>query len=199
MLVTRLEELSKTRTRVYIDYEFAFVLYKGELRRYHVIEGKELLEEDYKELTETILPKRAKARCMHLLEKRTYTEQQLYNKLKQDYIPTYIQGAIDYVKSYGYVDDEQYAYDYITYHMEGKSKRQLSLDLYKRGIPKEMIQNKLEELLESNEEREIELIQKLLAKKQYDSTQATKEEKERWIGRLLRRGFSYDKIKQCVL
>ncbi len=199
MLVTRLEELSKTRTKVYIDYEFAFVLYKGELRHYHVTEGKELLEEDYNELTETIIPKRAKARCMHLLEKRTYTEQQLYNKLKHDYIKTYIDIAIEYVKSYGYVDDVQYAFDYVTYHMEHKSRQQLCIDLYKKGIAKEIIKDTLEELIEGNEEREIQLIQKLLTKKNVDLSQLTQEDRKRWIGRLLRQGFSYDKIKKCIL
>lgn len=36
MLVTQVTELSKSRSKVYIDQEFAFVLYKGELRLYHI-------------------------------------------------------------------------------------------------------------------------------------------------------------------
>ena len=47
MLVTQVTELSKSRSKVYIDQEFAFVLYKGELRLYHIKEGQQLSEEDY--------------------------------------------------------------------------------------------------------------------------------------------------------
>ena len=42
MVVTRVEELSRSRSKVYIEEEFAFVLYKGELRLYHVRQGEEL-------------------------------------------------------------------------------------------------------------------------------------------------------------
>lgn len=48
MLVTQVTELSKSRSKVYIDQEFAFVLYKGELRLYHIKEGEPLKEEDYR-------------------------------------------------------------------------------------------------------------------------------------------------------
>ena len=47
MLVTQVTELSKSRSKVYIDQKFAFVLYKGELRLYHIKEGEELRTEDY--------------------------------------------------------------------------------------------------------------------------------------------------------
>ena len=48
MLVTQVTELSKSRSKVYIDQEFAFVLYKGELRLYHIKESEELRPEDYR-------------------------------------------------------------------------------------------------------------------------------------------------------
>ena len=48
MLVTQVTELSKSRSKVYIDQKFAFVLYKGELRLYHIKEGEELRTEDYR-------------------------------------------------------------------------------------------------------------------------------------------------------
>ena len=38
MTVTKIEPLSKTRYKVYLDGQFAFTLYKGELSRYHIAE-----------------------------------------------------------------------------------------------------------------------------------------------------------------
>ena len=55
MLVTQVTELSKSRSKVYIDQEFAFVLYKGELRLYHIKESEELRPEDYRTITAGIL------------------------------------------------------------------------------------------------------------------------------------------------
>ena len=68
MLVTQVTELSKSRSIVYIDQEFAFVLYKGELRLYHIKEGQLLSEEDYRTIMQEVLPKRAKLRAMNLLQ-----------------------------------------------------------------------------------------------------------------------------------
>ena len=41
MLITQIEELSKSRSRIFIDEEFAFVLYKGELRSFRIRLGEE--------------------------------------------------------------------------------------------------------------------------------------------------------------
>ncbi len=40
MTVTKIEEVTKVKCRIEIDQEFAFVLYKGELRMYHIREGE---------------------------------------------------------------------------------------------------------------------------------------------------------------
>ena len=82
MRVTEIEELSKARSRVFIDNEFAFVLYKGELRSYHMVVGKEIDQKDYEDIVGKVLPKRAKLRAMNLLKNREYTVKQLHDKLK---------------------------------------------------------------------------------------------------------------------
>ena len=45
MTVTCVEPVTKTKSRVFIDGEFAFILYKGELFHYHIVENKEIKEE----------------------------------------------------------------------------------------------------------------------------------------------------------
>lgn len=45
MQVTKIEELSKSRCKVYLDQELAFILYKGELRSLQVKEGKPFSED----------------------------------------------------------------------------------------------------------------------------------------------------------
>ena len=67
MRVTKIEELSKARCKIFIEQEFAFVLYKGELRLYRIREDEEITQADYQEIMEKVLPKRAKLRAMNLL------------------------------------------------------------------------------------------------------------------------------------
>ena len=101
MIVTDMIPLTKNRYKVYIDNEFAFVLYKGELHIYHIEMGETLQEADYAEIMQVLLPKRAKLRAMNLLQKRNYTQKQLEDKLREGFYPeTLIQDAIVYVKSY---------------------------------------------------------------------------------------------------
>ena len=115
MLVTQVTELSKSRSKVYIDQEFAFVLYKGELRLYHIKEGQQLSEEDYRTIMREVLPKRAKLRAMNLLQGREYTTAQLRTKLQQGFYPAeIIEQAIVYVAGFHYIDDLRYAVDDIT-------------------------------------------------------------------------------------
>ena len=83
MTVTKIEPVTKTRFRVYIDEQFAFVLYNGELSRYHIAVDSELDEEDYNEIFRDIIVKRVKARALHLLSDMGRTEAQLRSKLEQ--------------------------------------------------------------------------------------------------------------------
>lgn len=199
MIVTQITELSKNRSKVYIDQEFAFVLYKGELRLYHIQEGEEVRQQDYENIIRVILPKRAKLRAMNLLQKRTYTEKQLRDKLQEGFYPSDIlEQAIVYVKSFHYLNDEQYALDYITYNEERKTIRQMEVDLYKKGINREIFQKactKWEEL--NGRQDEESMIQKLLEKKNYQKDCDIKE-KQKIFAFLMRKGYSAETIRRVM-
>ena len=83
MTVTKIEPLSKTRYKIFIEGQFAFSLYKGELSCYHIAEEC-VLEEDVYEAIRKIVIKRAKLRAMHLLSDMGRTESQLRTKYRRD-------------------------------------------------------------------------------------------------------------------
>ena len=87
MTVTSIVPEGRTKYAVAIDGECMFTLYKGELSRYRIREGGELSEEAYAEIMQTLLPKRAKLRCMNLLKSRSYTRRQLMDKLRAGKYP----------------------------------------------------------------------------------------------------------------
>ncbi|MDO4305063.1 MAG: regulatory protein RecX [Bacillota bacterium] len=201
MIVTDIREVSRSKVKIEIDSEFAFVLYKGELRMYGIRQGEELSETGYHELTEQVLPKRAKMRAMNLLKSRSYTSCQLKNKLIMGgYSEQIAQEAIDYVASFGYIDDEQYARDFIAYNMEQKSRQRIMTDLMKKGISKEIFQRAWEEIVgEDSGELEREQIRSLIAKKNFSVQDASSADIQRMMGFLFRRGFSIDAIRNVLL
>lgn len=200
MIVTDVVEFDKKRSKIFIDGEFAFVLYKGELKDYSVKAGKELSESDYREILEIVLPKRCKLRAMNLLQKKDYTEKQLRNKLLEGLYPgEIVDEAIEYVKSYNYLNDERYARDYITYHMSTRSRTRIIQDLTGKGISKDDLMPIIEELYaEDNGEAELDQIKTLLVKKHYDPQTSDYKEKQKIMAFLMRKGYNLSDIKRAM-
>ena len=200
MIVTDIVELTKSRSKVYLDGEFAFVLYKGELRLYHIAKGTELSEEDCEEIMHKILPKRAKKRCLMLLQKRDYTEEELRRKLRDgEYPAACIDEAIEYVKSYHYVDDFRYCMSYISCHGDKYSRQQILSRLLAKGVEKNCILQAYEESMDKGEvASEEELIYAALAKKHFDISTVDNKTRQKMYRHLLYKGFSADGVSRIL-
>lgn len=198
MIISEITEVSKSKVKIVLDNEFAFCLYKGELRAYKLNVGQEFTDEMYSEIIDKVLLKRAKLRAMHLLEKRDYTEHKLREKLMDgEYPEDIIDKALAYVISYGYVDDVRYAKSYIEYAKNTKSKKQIEMDLFRKGISKDDMETAFDDS-EFNADSEEELIRGLLVKKHYNFEESDYENKKKMIGYLYRKGFTLDKIYKVM-
>lgn len=200
MTVTGIEEISQSRCRIYVDGNFAFVLYKGEIRLYKIREQEEISEETYRKITEEVLVKRAKLRCMNLLKSRPYTEYQLREKLRQGEYSQEIQDtAIAYVKSFGYVDDVQYAKDYALSQTETKSRRAISESLMRKGIAKEIVEEVFADLEEDgNMSDERKLAEKWMEKKKFSPEKADYKEQQKMAAFLYRKGIPMEVIRKAI-
>ncbi len=201
MRVTEIEEISKSRARVYIDEEFAFVLYRGELRSFHIRAGEEVDEEAYRSIMDEVLPKRAKLRAMNLLQSREYTVRQLHDKLKEGGYPEDIIGqALDYVESFHYTDDLRYATGFIRSHEGDRSRRRIEQDLLRRGIDRAVLEQAWaawEE--EGGVQEEGAMIRALLEKKGFDRETADLKQRQKMYGFLMRKGFQAEQVRRAVL
>ena len=200
MRVTHIEELSKSRSRIFIDGEFAFVLYKGELRLYHVAVGEELSREDYQIIMGQVLPKRAKLRAMNLLKSREYTTKQLCDKLKKgDYPEEIIKEALDYVERFHYTDDLRYAVNYISGHEATRSRIRIEQDLLNRGIDRATLERAWQEWeSRGGIQDEQSMIKELFRKRGYDPARADRKEVQRMGAFLMRRGFSGESVRKAL-
>lgn len=200
MEITKIEEITGSRNKIYIDEEFAFVLYKGELRHYKLMVGEEITEEIYYDIVNILLVKRAKRRGMALLKSRPYTEKQMCDKLRQGYYPeSVISQALLYLESYGYLDDARYALDYIDYHKEAKSRRRLEQDLIRKGIEKPVIAEALTAWeAQGNKVEETDQIARWIRKKAYDIRTNDLKEKQKMAAFLFRKGFNLSNIQKAL-
>jgi regulatory protein len=200
MIITDITELSKSKYKIFIDNEFAFVLYKGELRQYGIKKDEEIKKDIYDEIVSKVIPKRAKLRAMHLLEKRPYTERDMRNKLKEGlYDQDSIDEAIDYLKSFGYIDDHAYATQYIDTYTQNRSARRLEQDLMKKGINKDVISEVLAIKRDEGELGDEEsMIRSLLEKRGFDPENSDSKTIAKNVRFLYQKGFSPETIARVM-
>ncbi len=200
MIVTKIEEFSKSRMKIFIDEEFAFVLYKGELRLYGIKEGHEISRNNYEVIENDILPKRAKLRVMNLLKSRDYTKEQLRRKLSEGFYPArVIDEAIKYVEDYHYIDDYRYCLQFIEYNAETKSRQRMIRDLCLKGIEKEIILRAINEI--GNNALlycEDALIKDIIKKRNFDITTSDLKEKQKIMRYLYNKGFSIESVNKAI-
>ena len=195
MIVTKIEKISSARSKVYINEKFAFVLYKGELSEFHIKENSPL-DEDQMNLINEKLTKRAKLRAMHLLESMGRTEEQLRKKLQTSGYPdTAVEEAIRYVKSFGYINDDAYIYNFAESRKNKKSRREICASLMQKGLGADQINRVLDEIYENHSERSA--IEDIIRKKRWDIENADFKEKSKMEAYLVRKGFKYDDIKSA--
>ena len=61
-MVTAVTPVNKQMCKVFLEEDFAFVLYKSEAAHYHIEEGAELSRETYRWIEEELLLPRAKSK-----------------------------------------------------------------------------------------------------------------------------------------
>jgi len=198
-LVTEIVEINKKKRRIYINYNSAFSLYIGEMIKYKIKKDLPISNENYDEIVNVILPKRAKLRAMNLLKDRDLTEHVLRGKLKEGYYPEdSISIAIEYVKNYGYIDDRRYAQNYVIFKSVSKSRYQIKNFLLQKGVDKNLIAEVCDEYYANSENSEKDLIEKLILKRKIDIINITREDKAKLFGYLTRRGFQIELIKGVI-
>ena len=205
MLIESVEPVGKDRSRIILEDGRNFVLYKGEMRILKLKENTDLSEDVYKNIMETVLPKRAKLRALNLLKTRAYTEYGLRKKLTEGGYPDSVTDiAISYVKSFGYINDRQYALDYIGEQSSKRSKKELYLKLTQKGIGKEILDGVFSEVYGSYKDareessfNETDVILKTLKKKGYTGSESY-EERQKILSYFYRRGFEMDSVYKAM-
>lgn len=192
-VIKKLEEY-KSRIKVYIDDEEPFVLYKGDVRKFHLEEKLAISNEAYNEIY-TVLFKRAKERALYILDDAYKTEHQIREKLKSGFYPEIIiNNVIDFLKKYDMVNDLRFANLFIEYKGSSKSKKQIIQDLYVKGVPKDIINIAFEESDYSDDYSLNKIVEKKI--KRYNMNEKT--DVQKFYRYLVSKGYNYNSVKKVL-
>lgn len=195
--VVRIDRLAGERVLVVLEDGTGFPLYRKELDQFAIREGEELEPGASARIFGELLPKRARACAMNYLLHMDRTEQQLRRKLQElGYPRQAAEQAVEYVRSFHYLDDVRYAVNYMTGHSEDRSLHRMEQELYQRGISRESFEKALLQVETPDEEQQI---RKLLEKKHYSGAEADRKETERITRFLLGRGYRMSAIQHVLL
>ena len=141
--------------------------------------------------------KQAKQRALYLLADMDRTERQLRDKLKQKgYSDEIVNQAVEYVKSFGYINDANYAERFIQSRQTSKSRYEIYAALCQRGVDRELIEQALDICYAQYSEKDT--IRHLIAKKRVVLEECTVHEKKKIYDYLLRKGFKNEEIRQVI-
>lgn len=199
MKITSIEKQknNKDRSSVYIDEKFAFGIDDFDLYKLKLKVGKTITENELSDIKETILFTSAKEYAIALVSRYMYTCKKMIDKLKsRGYDDEIIEKTIDFLKSYNYINDLEYAQRFISDSLRikhiGFSK--IRYDLILKGVTNEIVEEAISQFdvysLES--ESILPIAEKKLAGNfEYKNIMKTKRY-------LLSKGFSYELIDSTI-
>ncbi|MBQ5563625.1 MAG: regulatory protein RecX [Clostridia bacterium] len=163
MIITSFEERKKSQTALYIDGEYAVTVDTMTFLSTGKKIGSEITDDELYELIEMSKFNRAKEKALYLIEYRSRTKKELYDKL----IPLFGESAsalaIERLEELGLINDESYAREYadVLLNKKGFSRQRALFELMKKGIDKDLA----EEILDESEPDPVEQIKHLLETK----------------------------------
>lgn len=143
--------------------------------------------------------KSARRKAMLLLEHMDRTEKGLSDRLRQaGFSAEAVEDAMNYVRSYGYLNDLRYAENYISFRINSKSRQKILQELAGKGIDRETALSAWESAAEVETPDELAVLHSTVLKKCQEETVLDEKAMRRLQSFLLRRGFSYGDISHVL-
>jgi len=196
MKITKIEQQKKDEKRysIFLDGKFAFGLSGTDVLYFKLKEGEELEPKKYEYILEHKVYEEAKTKAFNYISVGYKTEKEVKDKLfSKEYSEEVVDKVIELLKKYDYVNDVTYAKKFIEYRTNVKKQGEFKIkhDLKLKGVSNDIISEVFEEFESDTNDTIVALIEKKAkGEKEFDF-----KEKQRITGFLLRKGFSYDEIK----
>ncbi len=195
MTVSSLEPLDRKKCKVFLDGDFAFVLYRGELDRFHIEAGAELPEELLPEIRR-LLAERAREQMLYYLGPAPRTEAEVRRKLRENLYPEETaEETACWLRRNGLLDDEAYIRNFMEIYGSRRSRAQMERFLVRKGLSLSLIREAASSV---ETEKPENLIAYFIEKRHFDARCADDREKRRMLAYLQRRGFRTEEIRRAA-
>ena len=194
MRITAIEPRRKCMCALYLDGEFVMNLDSRTLIENRFDVGREIDDEDLREIIKLSNERRAKEKALWLISYRDHSKKELAEKIKRTADEESAQKAVERMEELGLVNDELYAQRYANKLIYSKhmSKKAVVFELAKKGIDKDVA----EEILEDIEVDERDQIREVIDRK-YKNLNDEKI-KRRAVSALQRLGYRWDDIRSVL-
>ena len=194
MLITALEPRRKGLSALFIDGEFAMNLDTQALLENRFDVGRDIRDEDLKEITELSNERRAKEKALWLISYRSHSKKELKDKIRRTCDDSSAEKAVERMEELGLVNDEEYARQFARKLLQQKkmARRAAMLEMSRKGIDKETAEAALDEVDVDHREN----IRYIIEKKYRDI--GDEKIKRRAVAALQRLGYGWDDIRAVL-
>ena len=194
MLITAIEPRRKGLSALFIDGEFAMNLDTQALLENRFDVGRDISDEDLKEMIELSNERRAKEKALWLISYRSHSKKELKDKIRRTCDDSAAEKAVERMEELGLVNDEEYARQFARKLLLQKkmARRAAMLEMSRKGIDKETAEAALDEVDVDQREN----IRYIIEKKYRDI--GDEKIKRRAVAALQRLGYGWDDIKAVL-
>jgi regulatory protein len=184
------------RVNVYVNSKFAFSLDISQVVDFGIKIGREISEEELEEFKKASEFGKLYQRTLEWVLTRPRSEKEcrdyLYKKIFEKKLDkNYIDRIIAKLAEKNYLNDARFAEYYVEnrFVKKGVSLKRLKMELMKKGVSKEII----EEVLADTDRNDIEELEKMILKKR-----SKYPDDEKLTQYLCRQGFQYDLVREMI-
>ena len=201
--VTKLEvqKNNPDRVSVFIDGEFAFGVHQDLVLTHRLSAGRTLTPDEQRAIIEDDRVAKAKSRALDYLAHKPRTETEVRRKLRQkEYSEPVIESVVKRLHELGYLDDAQYAEQYVErrFASKGYGPVRIRQELRKRGIDRHLAETAVDDFLE-DESTLVAAREK--AEKRWPRIAREddpRKRRDKLYRYLKRRGYTYDTIRVVI-
>lgn len=184
---------NKKRVSVYLDGAYYCGLDTATVLKNRLKVGMEIDEKNLIEIQKESELQACFDSALTFISGAIKTEREVYQKLvKKGYLPEICSLAVEKVKSYGYLDDGDYAKRYVSTYAKTKGKRLIGLQLKQKGVSDEQVEQAVLEIENQGETA------KIIAEKYLKNKQVDRKILQKCYKYLLSKGFDYDDAKYAI-
>lgn len=196
MIITKIKQINKTnRYHVYLDDKWSGIFLDEILVKENFKTGKEIDEDEFKEIKKENDTKVAFDMAVGYLEKYVVSEKGLKDYLKKKgFLNETITQTLEKLNEYGFLDDEKFAKDYFESQTSKKGKNAIVKSLKQKGVKGEIVENLISTIDEESElENAISLAEKFAKNRQKDPKLYQK-----CFAHLIYKGYDYSVAEKAV-